>query len=305
MSMIQNPKPGRRLARSERLGFLAFFLPALAFYGMYKYFPIIYSGVLSFAKWNFVGDLKWVGWANYADMFGKSMFASGVGNTFRYIVAFMPFFVVLPLLFATMVLSVKNRFAQNAYKALLFLPTVLALSIVCMVWLWIYAPSFGVLNVLLKQFGFDQISWLSDRSTAFGAIVAVCSWKYMGQNLILFTAGLLNVPQECIEASRIDGANAWQCFFRIKLPLIMPITVYVITTSIIFAADRAFTAIHILTGGGPSYTTTNLAYVIYEFAFKSYNIGMASAIAVFTSLFYLVITVVMMRTMGGFGKHDN
>ena len=117
-------------------------------------------------------------------------------------------------------------------------------------------------------------------------------------------AGLLNIPQECIEASHIDGANAWQCFWRIKMPLLTPITVYVVTTSIIFAADRAFTAINILTSGGPSYTTTNLAYVIYEFAFKSYNIGMASAIAVFTSVFYLLITLFMMRSWGGFGRDE-
>ena len=126
----------------------------------------------------------------------------------------------------------------------------------------------------------------------------------MGQNLILFMAGLLNIPQECVEASRIDGAGEWQCFWRIKFPLLMPTTIYMFITSVIFAADRAFTAIHILTSGGPSYSTTNLAYVIYEFAFKSYNIGIASAIAVFTSALYLLITVVMMKTLGGFEYHE-
>lgn len=294
----------RARTRAERWGFWAFFLPALLFYALFKYFPILYSGVLSFAKWNFVRDLKWVGFENYTGMFGKSMFMMGIMNTLKYIVAFLPFFVVLPLLFAAVLLAVRNNRAQAAYKAMLFLPTVLALSIVCMVWLWIYSPSFGLINVLLKQLNLQQVSWLSDKTTAFWAIVVACGWKYLGQNMILFMAGLLNIPQECIEAAHIDGANAWQCFWRIKMPLLMPITVYVVTTSIIFAADRAFTAINVLTSGGPSYTTTNLAYVIYEFAFKSYNIGIASAIAVFTSLFYLLITLVMMRSWGGFERDE-
>jgi len=303
MSMLPGGEK-RALPRSERWGFSAFFLPAFIFYALFKYFPIFYSGVLSFAKWNFVKDFKWVGFSNYTGMFGKSMFMMGISNTIRYIVAFLPFFVVLPLLFAAMLLALRSERAQKVYKSMLFLPTVLALSVVCMVWLWIYSPSFGLLNLLLKQMDLSQVSWLSDKATAFWAIVVVCGWKYLGQNLILFMAGLLNIPQECIEAAHIDGASAWQCFWRIKMPLLTPITVYVATTSIIFAADRAFTAINVLTSGGPSYTTTNLAYVIYEFAFKSYNIGIASAIAVFTSLFYLVITLLMMRSWGGFERDE-
>ncbi|MDO4548644.1 MAG: sugar ABC transporter permease [Clostridia bacterium] len=294
----------RRNERAKNLGLALYFIPALIFYAVFKYFPIIYSSVLSFAKWNFVRDISWIGVKNYVDMFSRTMFVTGLGNTFRYIVAFLPFFIVLPLLLAVLLLYVKNRVAQSAFKSLLFIPTVLALSICCMVWLWIYSPSFGFLNRLLTSFGFSSISWLSDKSFAFGAVIVVCAWKYMGQNLILFMAGLLNVPEECVEAAHIDGANEWQCFWRVRFPLIMPTVVYMFITSVIFAADRAFTAIHILTTGGPSYTTTNLAYVIYEFAFKSYNIGMASAIAVFTSALYLIITVIMMKTLGGFEYHE-
>lgn len=294
----------RRNQRRQTMGLALFFLPALIFYGIFKYFPILYSGVLSFAKWNFIKDISWVGVKNYADMFSKSMFVTGLGNTFRYILAFMPFFIVLPLMLAVLLLYVKNRAAQSVFKAFIFIPTVLALSICCMVWLWIYSPSFGFLNRMLASLGFDSISWLSDKAYAFGAVVVVCGWKFIGQNMILFMAGLLNVPEQCVEAAHIDGANEWQTFWKVRFPLIMPTTVYIFITSVIFAADRAFTAIHILTSGGPSYTTTNLAYVIYEFAFKSYNIGMASAIAVFTSALYLVLTLIMMKALGGFEYHD-
>ena len=297
-------KTKRKNSRRNNLGLALFFLPAFIFYGVFKYFPIIYSGVLSFAKWNFIKDISWIGFKNYATMFNKNMFLMGLGNTFRYIVAFLPFFLIIPMMLAVFILYVRRQQLQTLFKAFLFLPTVLALSICCMVWQWIYAPSFGILNRIIQSLGGTNVSWLSDKKYAFGAVVVVCSWKYMGQNMILFMAGLLNVPEDCIEAARIDGANEWQCFWRIRFPLIMPTFVYLFITSVIFAADRSFTAINILTQGGPNYSTTNLAHVIYEFAFRSYNIGMASAIAVFTSVLYLILTLVMMKSLGGFEYHE-
>ncbi len=290
--------------KSQLPGFMLYVLPAIVFFGLFKYWPMVYSSVLSFAKWNFVSSLKWVGASNYAAMFGKAMFLKGIGNTFLYIFALLPFFIVIPLILAVMLLSVKNRKAQGLYKALYFMPTVLAFSIICIVWIWMYNPSYGVLNNILVKLGLTGQAWVSDPKTAFFAIVLVCGWKYMGQNMILFLAGLLNISQDCIEAATIDGANGWQCFWHIKFPLLAPTTVYMLLTSVIFAAERAFTAINLLTQGGPSYTTTNLSYVIYEFGFKYYNIGMASAIAVFTSTIFLIITIVMVRTMGGFGYHE-
>lgn len=294
----------KQLVRKQNLSFFLYVLPALVFFGLYKYWPMLYSMVLSLVKWNFVTEIKWMGLGNYLSMFDKVMFLKGVGNTFLYILALLPFFLVIPLIMAVTLLNVRTKRAQSFYKALYFMPTILAFSIICIVWLWMYNPTYGVLNNVLRLFGLEGWAWVSDPSTAFFAIVLVCGWKFMGQNMILFMAGLMNISQDCIEASTIDGANGWQCFWRIKFPLLAPTTVYLLLTSVIFAAERAFTAINLLTQGGPSYATTNLSYVIYEFAFKYYNIGMASAIAVFTSLIFLVITVVMFRLMGGFGYDD-
>lgn len=284
--------------------FWLWMLPVITVYGLFKYWPMVYSLVLSFAKWNFVSELSWVGFGNYANMFSKTMFIKSLSNTLRYIAWLFPFFVVIPLAFSVMLLNVKNKSAQNTYRALFFIPNILALSIVCMVWLWIFSTSYGLLNNFLERFGMAPVKWLTNKETAFYSIIAVCGWKYMGMNMLLFLAGMMNISQDCIEASEIDGANGWQCFWRIKMPLLAPTTVYIVITSVIFAAERAFTAISVMTSGGPSYTTTNLSYVIYEFAFKYYNIGTASAIAFFTSVFFLLITILMMRTMGGFNYHE-
>lgn len=294
----------RKLVRRNNRSFLLYALPALLFFAVFKYWPMIYSGVLSFAKWNFVSDIKWVGFSNFASMFDKTMFTKSLVNTFYYILALLPFFIVLPLIMAVTLLNVRSKRAQGFYKAAYFMPTVLAFSIICFVWVWMYNPSYGVLNNILGFFGIPGHAWVSEPGTAFFAVVLVCGWKYMGQNMILFLAGLLNISEDVIEAATIDGANGWQCFWRIKFPLLAPTSVYLLMTSVIFAAERAFTAVNLLTQGGPSYSTTNLSYAIYEFGFKYYNIGMASAIAVFTSIIFLAITLVMFRSMGGFGYED-
>lgn len=293
-----------RKRRQHNAGFWLYLLPAIVFFVAFKYWPFIYSTILSFAKWNFVSDISWVGFKNYASMFNKTMFIRGVTNTLKYIVFQLPGFVIFPLLFSVLLLNVRSKKLQSIYKSLFFIPTILALSICCYVWLWMYSTTYGLFNNILGKFGISNVSWLTDKKVAFWSIILVCGWKYLGQNLILFMAGMLNISQDCIEAAGIDGANGWQTFWRIKMPLLWPTTVYVLITSVIFAADRSFTAINILTAGGPNYTTTNLAYVIYEFAFKNYNIGIASSIAVFTSLFFLIITVIMMKTLGGFGYNE-
>lgn len=293
-----------RKKKNTRLFFL-YIMPALIVFFLFKIWPILFSFVLSFFDWNFIKSMKWVGLKNYAGMFQREEFRASLRNTFYYIVGLIPFFLVLPLAFAVMLTSVKSTRAQNFYKMLLFMPTILALSIICLVWMWMFNPSFGVLNNLLKLFGLTGFSWLSDKRTALLSIIMVSGWKFMGSNLILFYAGLLGVSREYVEAATVDGASAWQIFWKIKWPLISPTTIYIIITSIIFAAERAFTPINILTQGGPANTSTNLSHVIYRFGFEYFNIGLASASAIFTTIFFLIITRVMMKTLGGYSYYEN
>lgn len=277
-----------------------YLLPALAFFIAFKYWPIFYNIVLSFAKWNFVKDIKWIGLKNYQTMFSKPMFVIGLKNTGLYILTLFPFFVLLPLSLSALLAEVESKRASSFYQAIFFMPTMLAFSIICIVWMWIYNPTSGVLNRIIAALGLGEgYSWLSDSHTAFFSIVLVCGWKYTGTHMILFLAGLKNVDQEIQEAAAVDGANAWQVFWHIKLPLLKNTTVYIIITSVIFAAERAFIAINLLTQGGPSYKTTNLSYVIYEFAFRSYNVGIASAISTFTAAIFMIVAIAMMKTMGG------
>jgi ABC-type sugar transport system permease subunit len=285
--------------------FFLYALPALVLYFLFKIWPIVYSFILSFFDWNFVRSMKWVGLKNYVGMFFREEFQAALKNTFFYILGLLPFFLVLPLFFAVMLTGIKSKNTEDFYKALLFMPAILALSIICFVWMWIFNPNFGVLNKLIRILHHEGYAWLSDKQTALLSIILVSGWKFMGSHLILFYAGLLGISREYVEAAIIDGATAWQVFWRIKWPLLSPTTIYIIITSVIFAAERAFTPINILTKGGPANTSTNLSFVIYRFGFEYFNIGLACAAAIFTSIFFLIITRIMMKTFGGYSYYEN
>lgn len=297
---MSNPGIARRKSTLE---FFLYLCPAfIAFIGL-KLWPLGYTAVLSFASWNFIGPLHWLGFKNYLGIFRRAEFLASLVNTLWYILALIPAFLVLPLLLAVLLTSVKREKTRDGYKALLFLPTILALSIVSLVWMWIFNPSFGFLNAILSLLGFPRQLWLSDSHTALLSIVLVSGWKFMGAHLILFYAGLMAIPRDCIEAAKIDGASPWQLFWSVKWPLLAPTTVYIVLTSVIFAAERAFIPIEVLTQGGPANATTNLAHMIYRFGFQYFNAGLASASAVFTALLFLVITFSLYRLVKGYDSH--
>ena len=305
MRRIELSAQARRIRRKNNLGFFLYMTPVFVLYLVFKYWPILYSFALSFYKWNFVGKMRWIGMDNYLGMFGRSSFMFALKNTGWYILGLFPFFVIIPLILAVTVMSIRNARIQNTYKAFLFVPNILAFSIICMVWMWIFNPGFGLLNNVFRLFGHTGYSWLSDERTALFSVILVSGWKHIGANMILFIAGLLTISQDYTEAATIDGANGWQTFWFIKWPLLAPTTVYLLTTSVIFAAERAFTPINILTGGGPSETTTNLSHIIYRFGFEYFNIGLTSATAIFTAIFFFIIMYVMMKVTGGYGYYEN
>ena len=295
----------RRFARKKTAMFFLYMLPALVTFILYKFWPIVYSFVLSFFKWNFVGAMKWNGLRNFVEMMQREAFQKAVVNTFLYMIGLFPFFMILPLIFALVLANVRSKKFQNFYKALLFLPSILAFSIICLVWMWMFNPQFGVLNNILGIFGHPGFAWLSDNKTAMLSIILVSGWKHIGTNMILFIAGLLCINKEYIEAATIEGASGWQVFWKIKWPLLRPTTIYILITSVIFAAERAFTPINILTSGGPSDATTNLSHIIYVFAFEYFNIGLASSTAIFTSIFFLIITASLIKIAGGLWHYDD
>ncbi len=280
-------------------------LPAIIVFIVFKYWPMFFGSFLSFSKWNFIGKIKWAGLANFKNLFASDLFVSAVVNTVKYTLVLVPVYIVVPLLLAILILRVKNSLLSNMYKILIFMPTILSFAITCMVWMWIFNPSFGALNTILGYFGVDNVFWLSDDRMAFWSIVLVSSWKTLGYNMIIYIAGLSAISPELIEAAYIDGANSWQTFWRVKWPLLSPMTYFILITSFIYATDKAFIPINILTKGGPHEVTTNLAYSIYVYGFEIFNIGAANAVSILTFIAFLAITFILIKTSRKWVNYEN
>ena len=300
--MVMNVRKGLRMSRVEPYLYLA---PAFLLLLIFKYWPMMFSVILSVLKWNLVSqDKAFVGLTNYAGLLNRELFVISLKNTAVYTLALVPLYLVLPLFLAVILYGVASEWLQSAYKAVIFSPTVLSFAITCMVWLWMFNPIHGILNRVLMGVGLQGVSWLSDSKVALWAIVLVSGWKAFGYNLVLFFAGLASIPKEYSEAAQIDGASPWQLFWKIKWPLLSPTTFFALVTTIIYAAERAFIPINILTKGGPYNATTNLSYAIYVFGFNFFDAGLASAAATLTFAIFAIVTAVQVRYLQRFVHYE-
>jgi sn-glycerol 3-phosphate transport system permease protein len=288
----------RRQARARvrqyfaaRLRYL-YLAPAALLTLVFVYWPLAATTVLSFYDWNLVSP-TWtpVGWQNYRELLGSRAFRLSLVNTAEATIALTVLTVVAPLLLAVIVLRVAPRW-QNVYRVVLFSPTVVSMAIACAVWLWIFHPLQGVLNVLLGMTGLRGPAWLASGDWALWSIVLVTVWKSFGFNLVVYFAGLLSIPAETYEAARVDGASERQIFWRITLPLLAPTTLFVLLTTAILGPQILFIPTQVLTQGGPNDASNNLGYVVYQLGFEYFRVGYASAAATLIFLIFLALTAV-------------
>jgi ABC-type sugar transport system permease subunit len=276
-----------RLLRSEQTsGFLMITPFYLAFLFLYL-IPLVAAVVFSFTNYN-LADAHFIGLKNYRFALRDSHFLISVKNTLLYGV-----FTIFPAMAIGLVLAqVLNRSVYFArfFRVLIFTPYIVSMVAVSMIWLWIYDPSLGFLNTILKAFGFETYRWLRDPSMALGSLIAMGIWKKVGYDMTIYLAGLQSIPGEVYEAARIDGANSVQIFFRIVVPMLRPVTFFLFITGCI-DAFKVFEQVNVMTGGGPVRSTTTIVHQIYINAFQELNMGYASAQAVILMVFVITITV--------------
>ena len=276
-----------------------YIFPGVAVLFIFIYWPMIYSLLLSFYRWDFVSPRKaFRGFANYGEVLSRDFFWISMWNTGKYIVGLIPFEIFLPLGLALLLSGIVHQKVQSAFKIIIFLPSVLSFAVACFAWLWMFNPLAGFINRFLGMFHIPPVSWLTEKKWALYAIIFVSGWRQFGYSLILFMAGLSTIPDSYIEAAELDGAGKWRVFWRIKWPLLSPVTFFLLITTVIFASSHAFIPIHILTRGGPSNATTNLTYLIYQYAFELFNIGSGSVVSVVTFVVFLVITYAELKYVG-------
>lgn len=262
---------------------ILFILPAIVGTFIFIVIPTIASFALSFADWDLLNEIKYVGLQNYYEIFTDKVFVKILINTFVYSISVTAFGVIIPLILAC-ILNSKIWF-KDFYKTAYFIPFVTPMIVSAIVWEWIFDPNIGCLN----QFLHLHINWLYDTNFAMPALIIVSVWKLIGYNMIIFLAGLTGINSELLEASKIDGANAIQTFTKITIPLLSPTIFFVVIITAI-SSFQVFDLIYLMTQGGPLDSTNVIVYAIYKNAFEYFRIGKASALAYVLFVIIFILT---------------
>lgn len=262
-----------------------FILPAILGMFIFIIIPMICSFGLSFTKWDLLNSVKFVGLQNYVQLFQSDLFYKILSNTVVFALATSILGVIIPLILAS-ILNSKIR-GSEFYKTAYFLPFITPMVVVGIVWAWIFDPNIGLLNQVLQI----HINWLYDSKYAMQALIIVSVWKLIGYNMIIFLSSMSGISQSMFEAAKIDGANAFQTFKNVTIPLLSPTIFFVVIITAI-SSFQVFDLIYLMTQGGPFDSTNVLVYAIYKNAFEYFHVGKASAIAYVLFLIILVLTLV-------------
>ncbi|NMB12102.1 MAG: sugar ABC transporter permease [Firmicutes bacterium] len=254
-----------------------FIAPAYIFFALFTLYPLLDGLRLSLFDAG-LAHQTWVGLENYARLLTDEAFRQAVGNTLHFVVIVVPLTVIISLGLSLLIFPL-NSVWQSIFRGAFYLPTVASGVVLAMVWLWIYNPTYGLLNYLLGLIGVSSRAWLGEVRWALPALsVVVISWS-LGRPIILFLAGLAGIPQEINEAASIDGAGSWQRLVQITLPLLRPTTMFVLVTQTI-GAFQTFIVVQLLTRGGPAYSTQTVVYSIYETAFQFFEFGYSATMGI-------------------------
>lgn len=255
-----------------------FIAPMLLGLLVFRLGPIAVSFGASFTSWDIISSPRWIGLTNYAELLHSDAFWEVLGNTGLFALFYVPGVMFLGLGLA--VLVNQGLRGSTFFRGAFFLPYITSVVAVALVWKWLFATRFGFVNFALSEWlgVSDPPAWLADPRYALIAIAIVYVWQSAGFQMLLFLAGLQNVDEGLREAARLDGASEWQAFRYVTLPLLSPVTFFVLIVSLI-ASSQTFEVTYALTQGGPQRSSTTLAFFIYQNAFVFYRMGYAAALA--------------------------
>lgn len=272
------------LSNSQTSAAWIFVFPALLGMLIFIIIPIFFSFGLSFAKWDLLNPIQFVGLDNYKEIFTEPLFGKILLNTVVFALATSFFGVIIPLILAA-IMNSKIR-GTDFFKTAYFLPFITPMIVIGIVWEWIFDPNIGLLNKVLQV----HINWLYDPHWAMPALILVSVWKLIGYNMIIFLSGFSGISNSMFEAAKIDGANPVETFFYVTIPLLSPTIFFVVIITAV-SSFQIFDLIYLMTQGGPLDSTNVLVYAIYKNAFEYFNAGKASAIAYVLFVIILVLTL--------------
>jgi multiple sugar transport system permease protein len=284
--------PVRQIKWGKWLGYV-FIAPWLLSFLMFDAIPIVSGFYHSFSKWNAIGEAQFLGWANYSEALTRDpLFWTSVWNTLYYIGASVPSGIILAFSIALMLNA--NIRGQGLYRTLFYLPSVVPVVAAVIVWIFIFETRRGILNWVLELVGLQPVRWLSDPNWAMPALIIMSLWGF-GATMIIFLAGLQNIPEELYEAAEVDGAGFLQRLWKITVPLMTPTIFFTLIMNLV-GAFQAFANAFIMTGGGPHNATLLYMLHLYTNAFSYFRMGYASALAVMLFVVVFSVTLVVYRT---------
>ena len=268
-----------------------FLLPFLVGSLVLVVLPAIATMVVAFTEYNSVGTPEWVGLNNFTRLLRSDYVRISLNNTAIFIALAVPLRLLAALGLAVLLQRQGRLFGW--YRAAVYLPTVIPEVAYALIWLWVFNPLYGPLNLALGALGFDPPAWLADPVTARLAIVIMLSFQ-IGEGFVVLLAGLQTIPRAYFEAAKVDGAGALQVFTRITLPLLAPWLLLLTFRDLVLSLQNTFTPSFVLTYGGPYYATTFAPLLIYEIAFDFFDFGLAAALLL---LIYLVMAIIVLGAL--------
>lgn len=264
-----------------------FLLPSVFFFAVFSYWPLLQNLYLSFFSWNMVSpNMKFVGLDNYVSVLGSEELVKILVNTVVFVAIMLVLNFVLPYLFSFVLGHLIER-GKGFYRSALFMPATLSLAVASILFLWIYNPLAGPLSIVLSWFDVESPRWFKENWLVIFAICTIIGWKVFGYNLIVMLAAMLAVPKEMIEAAKLENATNWQIFKQIIVPMTSSTAIYVFTITVVFGLQYVLVPVNMLTQGGPDQGSSNLVYIIYQYAFVFFQTGKSAAFAIITMVCYI------------------
>jgi multiple sugar transport system permease protein len=274
--------------KNDRQGYL-FSLPYAIYFVLFVAYPLVFSLVLVFHRWDIVTPMQWVGLKNFDRLMKDPLFFKSIVNTLTFLLIHIPLQIAVALGFS-LILNSKIKF-RTLFRTLYFLPVVVSGVVVTILWQQLYSYDSGLINRFLMIFGIPKVPWIVNADIAMPSVAIMATWKNVGIYIIMFLVGLQNIPNELYESSSLDGASKAQQFWKITLPLLNPTVVIVLVLSTI-GGFSLFIEPYVLTGGGPMQSTLSAVLYIYNQAFYFNHMGYAATLGfVFAIVIFGVIMI--------------
>jgi ABC-type sugar transport system permease subunit len=294
-SVLHKPK-----SRFSRYGWAPYIFvsPFFFLFGLFFLIPSLAALILSLFQWNGIGEIEWMGFANYEFILSDSVFWQAVGNTLFYTSASILVIMPLSLILAVLLNAKSLRFA-TVWRAMYFTPIVVSPVATSLIFQMLLNENSGLLNAPLMALGLEPIDWLGDRAFVKVALIIVIGWRSFGLLTIYFLAGLQSIPTEIYEAAEIDGASTIQRFFSVTVPLLKPIILFV-SIIVILGSIQVFDEPRVLTRGGPANASISVVQYLYQRGFERLRLGFASSVGTILFFVVFVVSLIQLRFFGTF-----